>query len=247
MELHNYSPARAWLWISIAEQPKALPHCFTPVAYRMSRALDFLLKARPEPMQAYFTFLKQAGQHLDPKTAALISVITKVHAKTPAGLRQYLPRALKAGASADEVIDALLMAMPALGFSKIVWAIDVILEMNLPEFRKYTTPNSGVDSDTWIDLGRADSFADGVTQYLKSGHRTFIVRHSAMEFHIYDARCPHKGNLIPETGIADNTLTCPFHDWKFDLDTGKCTSGKGTLARFDHKIESENLYVKISI
>jgi alkylhydroperoxidase/carboxymuconolactone decarboxylase family protein YurZ len=91
----------------------------------MSKALDYLLNARPEAMQAYFSFLKKAGEHLDPKTAALISVITKVHAKTANGVRQYLPRALRAGASADEVIDALLMAMPALGFSKIVWAIDM--------------------------------------------------------------------------------------------------------------------------
>ena len=34
----------------------------------------------------------------------------------------------------EEVIDALLMAFPALGLTKIVWAVDVILAMKLPEF-----------------------------------------------------------------------------------------------------------------
>ena len=75
------------------------------------------------------------GTHLDPKTRNLISVITKVHAQTENGLRQYLTRALREGATADEVLDALLMAFPALGLTRIVWAIDVILAMNLPEFR----------------------------------------------------------------------------------------------------------------
>jgi alkylhydroperoxidase/carboxymuconolactone decarboxylase family protein YurZ len=132
----------------------------------MSKALDYLLKARPEAMQAYFTFLKKAGEHLDPKTAALISVITKVHAKTANGVRQYLPRALKAGASADEVIDALLMAMPALGFSKIVWAIDVIIEMNLPEFvhlGKPAAPSSA--TETWHEVAPLASLKEGDSKY----------------------------------------------------------------------------------
>ncbi len=101
----------------------------------MSDALTYLVKARPEAMGAYFKFLKGAGAHLDPKTRNLISVITKVHAQTENGLRQYLTRALREGASADEILDALLMAFPALGLAKIVWAIDVILGMDLPAFR----------------------------------------------------------------------------------------------------------------
>ena len=82
----------------------------------MSDALNFLLKARPEAMGAYFRFLKGAGTHLDPKTRNLISVITKVHAQTENGLRQ-ITRALREGATADEILDALLMAFPALGLA----------------------------------------------------------------------------------------------------------------------------------
>jgi len=60
----------------------------------MSDALKYLIKARPEAMGAYFSFLKETGKHLDPKTRSLISVITKVDSQTERGLRQYLPRAL---------------------------------------------------------------------------------------------------------------------------------------------------------
>ncbi len=90
----------------------------------MSDALSYLVKVRPNAMQPYFTFLKEAGKHLDPKTRNLISVITKVHAQTENGFKQYLTRALREGASADEILDALLMAFPALGLAKIVWATD---------------------------------------------------------------------------------------------------------------------------
>ena len=61
----------------------------------MSDALSYLVKARPDAMAHYFAFLKNCGKHLDPKTRDLISVITKVHAQTERGFRQYLGRALR--------------------------------------------------------------------------------------------------------------------------------------------------------
>lgn len=93
----------------------------------MSKALDYLVKARPDAMGHYFRFLKAAGSALDPKTRSLISVITKVHPQTETGLKQYVKRALKDGATGAEILDALLMAFPALGLTKIVWAVDVLL------------------------------------------------------------------------------------------------------------------------
>ena len=101
----------------------------------MSKALSYLIKARPDAMSAYFSFLKDAGKHLDPKTRSLISVITKIDSQTERGLRQYLPRAIRDGASPHEILDAILMAFPTLGLAKIVWAVDIILDMDIPEFR----------------------------------------------------------------------------------------------------------------
>ena len=101
----------------------------------MSDALNYLVKARPEAVGHYFAFLKDCGRHLDPKTRNLISVITKVDAQTERGFRQYLGRALREGCTRPEVLDALLMAFPTLGLAKIVWAVDLILAMDLPEFQ----------------------------------------------------------------------------------------------------------------
>ncbi|MCW8956245.1 MAG: carboxymuconolactone decarboxylase family protein, partial [Gammaproteobacteria bacterium] len=101
----------------------------------MSDALNYLIKARPEAMTAYFSFAKESGRHLDTRTRDLISVITKVAVQTENGFRQYLTRALRNGASPHEVIDALLMAFPVLGLAKIVWATEILLDMDIPEFR----------------------------------------------------------------------------------------------------------------
>ena len=44
----------------------------------MSNALSYLIKARPEAMTAYFTFLKDTGKYLDPKT---LDILAAVHLK----------------------------------------------------------------------------------------------------------------------------------------------------------------------
>ena len=100
----------------------------------MSEALDYLMKVRPDAMKSYFGFLRAAGEGLDARTRSIISIITKVDAQTERGFRQYLSRGLREGVTPAEIIDAMLLAFPTLGLTKILWAIDILLEMDLPEF-----------------------------------------------------------------------------------------------------------------
>jgi nitrite reductase/ring-hydroxylating ferredoxin subunit/alkylhydroperoxidase/carboxymuconolactone decarboxylase family protein YurZ len=199
----------------------------------MSEALSYLVKARPEAMKAYFRFLKDAGTHLDPKTRNLISVITKVHAQTENGLRQYLKRALREGASADEVIDALLMAFPALGLAKIVWAVDVILRMDLPEFRSA----GAVAEPVWHDVVAIADVESGKAVRVDCDGRGLFVFRKGRAVRVYDSRCPHQATNIPHLALAAGMLTCPKHEWAFDIATGRCVAkGDRPLNQFPHKV-----------
>ena len=208
----------------------------------MSDALAYLIKARPEAMGAYFRFLKDAGSRLDPKTRNLISVITKVHAQTESGLRQYLKRALREGASADEVIDALLMAFPALGLAKIVWAIDVILRMDLPEFRLDALAEAAAPA--WHDVMALADIAPGATLRVERDGRGLFVHRNANVVKVYDSRCPHEATNIPHLALHGELLTCPKHEWAFDIATGRCVAkGDRALHELPHKVENERLLV----
>ncbi len=186
----------------------------------MSDALNFLLEARPEAMGHYFKFLKGAGEHLDPKTRALISVITKVDAQTERGFRQYLSRALRAGASGNEVLDALLMAFPSLGLSKIIWAVDLLLAMDLPEF----TPQALAHKPGWHLLLDAASLGQGESGHYSADGRDVFVHRQGDDYRVYDSRCPHQGTHIPAGSLRGNCLSCPLHGWEFDLRSGECIS-----------------------
>ena len=208
----------------------------------MSDALNYLLKARPEALGHYFAFLKDAGQHLDPKTRNLISVITKVHAQTERGFRQYLGRALREGCTPMEVLDALLMAFPALGLAKIIWAVDIILDMNIPGFQPEALLGPDPSPGQWHDVMASTGVKDGeVTRTECEGRGLFIYR-DKKTFQIYDSRCPHQSTDIPELALKGSTLTCPKHQWEFDVKSGDCIKkGNSPLKRIESKVAKGRL------
>lgn len=204
----------------------------------MSDALSYLVKARPDAVGHYFAFLKNCGKHLDPKTRNLISVITKVDAQTERGFRQYLGRALREGCTPMEVLDALLMAFPTLGLHKIVWAVDIILAMDLPEFQ----PGALGAEGSWHDVMPTRGVKPGQTRRVACDGRGLFVHRTADEWRVYDSRCPHQTTDIPDLALHECTLTCPKHGWTFDVRSGECTAkGDAPLKRWPSKVEKGRL------
>ncbi len=200
----------------------------------MSDALNYLVQARPETMGHYFKFLKETGKHLDPKTRNLISVITKVHAQTERGFRQYLSRALREGCSPMEVLDALLMAFPALGLAKIVWATDIILDMNIPGFEPEALRG---EPPKWRDVMAAADVPDGEVARLECEGRGLFIYREKKSYQVYDSRCPHQSTDIPHLALKGSTLTCPKHGWAFDVKSGDCIKkGNTPLTRIESRV-----------
>jgi nitrite reductase/ring-hydroxylating ferredoxin subunit/alkylhydroperoxidase/carboxymuconolactone decarboxylase family protein YurZ len=204
----------------------------------MSDALNYLIAARPDAITPYFKFLKEAGKHLDTRTRDLISVITKVDSQTEAGFRQYMTRALRNGASANEVLDALLMAFPTLGLAKIVWAVDILLEMDIPEFR----PENLFAEPAWHTVAPLDEIAFGEITYRDCGGRSLFIYRDGDGIRVYDSRCPHQVTNIPHLALNGTRLTCPKHHWAFDVTTGECIEvGDRPLNEFEHRVENDTL------
>ena len=204
----------------------------------MSDALNYLVEVRGDALGHYFKFLKDAGKHLDPKTRNLISVITKVDVQTEGGFKQYLTRALREGCKPIEIVDALLMAFPTLGLAKIVWATEILLEMDIPDFR----PENIGGAPRWHDLMAASDVGDRETKRVDCDGRGLFVYRQDGTYRVYDSRCPHQVTNIPHLALHGTELTCPKHQWKFDITTGQCTA-KGThpLKSFEAKVESGRL------
>jgi len=200
----------------------------------MSDALNYLVKTRGETLGHYFAFLKGCGTHLDPKTRNLISVITKVDAQTERGFRQYLGRALREGCTPMEVLDALLMAFPTLGLAKIVWAVDIILDMKIPGFE----PEALTQEPRWHDVMASTELEDGEVVRIECDGRGLFVHRDQQTVQVFDSRCPHQSTDIPELALEGSTLTCPKHQWEFDVHNGACIKkGNSPLKRFESRVD----------
>ncbi|MEQ8234962.1 MAG: Rieske 2Fe-2S domain-containing protein [Gammaproteobacteria bacterium] len=195
----------------------------------MSRALDFLLRERPQAMEAYFSFLRDAGSRLDPRTRALISVITKVATQTERGLVQYTRKALDTGLTSEEVLDALLAAFPALGLSRIVWAIETLIEHDVPGFAAAADAPRADDAaadSARIDCGGLEALPRG-RAIRRGGDGRAVLLHRAEDDTVsaFKAYCTHHGMELTEQGIEGERVTCSLHGWQFALPDGTCVRG----------------------
>jgi nitrite reductase (NADH) small subunit len=62
-----------------------------------------------------------------------------------------------------------------------------------------------------------------------------------------DGACPHKGGPLSDGIVADSCVTCPLHNWRFDLRTGAPTGGCATKGVTAHQVVElgGQLYVRL--
>jgi nitrite reductase/ring-hydroxylating ferredoxin subunit len=152
-----------------------------------------------------------------------------------------LGRALREGCTPAEVLDALLMAFPMLGLAKIVWAVDIILAMDLPEFQ----PGALGAEGEWHDVMPTKGFKVGDTQRVECDGRGLFIHRAEKEWRVYDSRCPHQTTNIPHLALEGHTLTCPKHQWVFDLQSGDCIKkGNSPLRQWPSKVVKGRLLAR---
>jgi nitrite reductase/ring-hydroxylating ferredoxin subunit/alkylhydroperoxidase/carboxymuconolactone decarboxylase family protein YurZ len=182
------------------------------------RGREYLTAVRPEAMGHLLAFFKKAGEHLDPKTRFLISVLKQVIQGSPKGLRQYIRRAMESGASRDEVIDTILLAYPVANLTRLDNAIDVLLDME--------PPPTASGAREWRTLEMIAPPAEGACIHVEVGGRSLLITRQGGHLHALDDRCPHRGAALHTGAIADGVVTCPLHGWSFKLADGS-SAGKG--------------------
>ncbi len=191
--------------------------------------LQYLSQERPEAMQHLLAFFKESGKHLDPKTRFLISVVTKVINFSPRGLRQYMPRALKEGASRDELIDAILCSYPAAGLTKVVDAIEVLRELDREGKlgpAQTATPAPAAPPQ-WVPVLRADEVPAGEARVVGVGEKQLAVYNVGGEFLATANACVHQGGYLGDGFLDGEVVICPLHGWQFNVRSGACLTRPG--------------------
>jgi nitrite reductase/ring-hydroxylating ferredoxin subunit len=62
--------------------------------------------------------------------------------------------------------------------------------------------------------------------------REIAVFRAGGRVHAFANACPHEGNPLVEGDVLGETLTCAYHGWRFDLETGACLFGEEPAQRY---------------
>ena len=216
-----------------------------------SRGLAFLQEVRPQAISHLLKFFGESARHLDPRTRFLISTVTKVINFSERGLQQYVKRALAEGATADEVSDAVLCSYPCAGLTKVVDAIDVILDMGLPQFESLVeeeivddgqtaAPAAKRDEDGWVEIATREDFSEDGRLDVRIGDRWLAAFDVAGEVRVIDNACPHKGSPLIGGQLCGDVIVCPLHRWKFNVRTGMSPDQPGVkVGTYDVHVEDD--------
>lgn len=90
--------------------------------------LTFLMKNRKEVLKNYQKLVGSLGSHLDEKTRQLIMLAIQINSPSPEAIKIILPKAIRAGATRAEIIDALLLTIPIVGLSTVLKMLSITLK-----------------------------------------------------------------------------------------------------------------------
>jgi len=61
----------------------------------------------------------------------------------------------------------------------------------------------------------------------------------------FENACPHEGNPLVEGEIVGPTLTCAYHLWRFDLETGACLSGDEPARKYPAEVRGDTVWLEL--
>lgn len=76
-------------------------------------------------------------------------------------------------------------------------------------------------TDTWVAVGPLSDIPAQGARVVKTPQGCIAVFRTAKdEVFALNDRCPHKGGPLSEGIVHGDRVTCPLHNWVFDMNTG---------------------------
>ena len=86
----------------------------------------------------------------------------------------------------------------------------------------FTSPFAAYQKEGWSKAADLDDVPDGSTQVFEvDGHSVFISRFGD-RVTCFENACAHMGMAMDGGEIADGFITCPYHEFKYSLESGEC-------------------------
>lgn len=98
---------------------------------------------------------------------------------------------------------------------------------------------------SWIDIGAVADIPLRGARVLKTRLGCVAVfRTGPDEVFATSEQCPHKGGPLSEGIVHGQKVTCPLHNWVFDLNTGMAQGAdEGRIATYPTRVEDGRVLI----
>ena len=97
---------------------------------------------------------------------------------------------------------------------------------------------------SWIDIGAIDDVPMRGARKLKTALGCVAVfRTDEAEVFAVSNSCPHKAGPLSEGIVHGQSVTCPLHNWVFDLNTGQAQGEDGRIATYPVRVEAGRILI----
>ena len=102
---------------------------------------------------------------------------------------------------------------------------------------------------SWIDVGAVTDVPLRGARKVKTPQGCIAVfRTDDQTIFATSNTCPHKGGPLTEGIVHDNKVTCPLHNWVFDLETGQAQGAdEGQIDTFAVRVEDGRILIDAAI
>jgi len=97
---------------------------------------------------------------------------------------------------------------------------------------------------SWIDICAIDDIPLRGARKLKTALGCVAVfRTGENEVFAASDMCPHKGGPLSEGIVHGQSVTCPLHNWVFDLNTGRAKGEDGQITTYALRVDSGRVLI----
>ncbi len=97
----------------------------------------------------------------------------------------------------------------------------------------------------WIDIGGIDDIPLRGTRKIKTVLGCVaLFRTDMAEVFATANTCPHKGGPLSEGIVHGQSVTCPLHNWVFDLNTGLARGEDTVIMTYPVRVEDGRILIE---
>ena len=98
----------------------------------------------------------------------------------------------------------------------------------------------------FVKMATIEELPPGTSREVEHEGRIFALFNVDGAILAIDGICPHQGGPLADGAVSGGVVTCPWHGWQFELETGRSTiSARIKQSVYEVKVEGSDVLVAV--